>query len=122
MQIWSEFSWSYASGLIVALYFAGPIVTCVFIWAFYKCLGRKRPVNIGLMTFFYFLWAFVGFLGFLTFWDPTLGLTGYYNLPAHKQAWARLAVVEKGTDRIVAHNLEMAQLKPWPLPTRYPLV
>jgi len=33
-----------------------------------------------------------------------------------------LAIVEKGTDRIVARSLEMAQLKPWPLPTRYRVV
>src|SRR3989344_2399756 len=118
MQIWSEFSWSYASNSIAVLYIVGPFVACLLIWAFYKCLGRETPVNIGFMTYFSFLWAFVGLL---TFWNITLDLTGYYNLPAHKQAWARLAVVEKSSGNIVAHNLTVAKLRPWPF-SRYRVV
>lgn len=61
-----------------------------------------------------FLWAFVLFMTTAagisrqTWYEPPKGF--------------KLAVVEKNTTRIVAYNLKLATLRPWPLPTAHRVV
>lgn len=123
MQIWSEFSWSYASTLVMLLYVFGPLA--IFGFACYKLKKSRGPwgaISAALLL----LWFFLGGLssGHQSKNDPYWGLAGRYSLSAwEERANIRLAVVDNKTQgSIVAYNLVAAEIMPWPIPTRYSIV